>query len=87
MQDFNGWKNYKTWNVALWIKNDSGLYNIAIGCGDYKEFVKIMDRFKGSEIAEEDSKYTHVSRTTPDSVAWNDSELDIEALDQLIREL
>ena len=24
---YNGWKNYETWNVALWAGNDEGLYN------------------------------------------------------------
>lgn len=24
---YNGWKNYETWNVALWIGSDEGLYN------------------------------------------------------------
>ena len=24
---YNGWKNYETWNVALWIDNDQGNYN------------------------------------------------------------
>ena len=23
---YNGWKNYETWNVALWIDNDRGSY-------------------------------------------------------------
>lgn len=22
-----GWKNYQTWNYALWLNNDQGLYN------------------------------------------------------------
>lgn len=26
---YNGWKNYNQWNVALWINNDEGLYQLA----------------------------------------------------------
>jgi len=24
---YNGWSNYETWNVALWIDNEEGSYN------------------------------------------------------------
>ena len=26
---YNGWTNYETWNVALWIGNDQDLYTEA----------------------------------------------------------
>ena len=27
MSDYNGWTNYETWNVKLWIDNDQGSYD------------------------------------------------------------
>ena len=27
---YNGWKNYETWNVNLWIQNDEGFYNAMV---------------------------------------------------------
>ena len=70
---YNGWANHATWNVALWIGNDEGLYNFAKECGSYQIFVDTM-----REVG-----YTE----TPDKVAYNDSGLDIERLDELIEEL
>lgn len=27
---YNGWKNYETWNVALWINNDQGTQEMVL---------------------------------------------------------
>ena len=73
---YNGWANYETWNVALWIGNDEGLYSFARESKTYQSFRDGL-RELGGEIALQ----------TPDGVAWNDSGLDTEALDELISEL
>jgi len=35
MNGYNGWTNYETWNVALWLQNDEFLYEIAKRYSDY----------------------------------------------------
>ena len=37
---YNGWKNYETWNVALWIQNDEGFYNVARECDSYTSWLR-----------------------------------------------
>ena len=73
---YNGWKNYATWNVALWIGNDEGLYRMALKYAKqgYKAF---------AEMLREDAGLTE----TLDGVAYNDSGLDIRALDRMMKEL
>lgn len=74
--EYNGWANWETWNVALWIQNDEGLYAIA---KDYKRI-----GYKAfADMMREEMNF----RETPDSVAMNDSGLDIEALDEMMQEL
>lgn len=82
---YNGWKNYETWNVALWIENDEGLYSIArqYRYKGYRAFVASL-----KELADPSDFTIHqVAFETPDNVAWNDSGLDIEALDEMMKDL
>jgi hypothetical protein len=80
---YNGWKNYETWNVALWIGNDEGLYESAKGAGTYARF---RDLFRDDDTRDQSTAF-RISIETPDGVAWNDSGLDIDALDEMIAEL
>ena len=71
---YNGWKNYETWNVILWLDNDEGLYNI----------VK-----KSSSESYEDFAHDYLiefTQATPDHVGWLHHSLDHDALNAYIRE-
>jgi hypothetical protein len=63
--EYNGWTNYETWNVALWIQNDEGLYNLARGAGDYKTFADVMTEFYGDDAQ------------TPDGVKYADPKVNV----------
>jgi hypothetical protein len=75
---YNGWKNYETWNVATWMDNDEGFYEIAWRVarahGSYEDFASIMLTDHGSE-------------RTPDGVEWDDPVLDHDALTYVLDEL
>jgi len=62
---YNGWTNYETWNVALWLQNDEGLYDIARRCDDYQDFV---DALEGCSFN---------SLKTPDGVSFKDPKINV----------
>ena len=84
-EKYNGWANYETWNIALWIGNDEGLYEAAKNFRHtphpYQSFVDDMREFHDEEGT------GTIGIETPDGVAWNDSGLDHEALDEMVNEL
>jgi len=39
--EYNGWRNWATWNVALWLGNDEGIYHAAVELAKAKQKDKI----------------------------------------------
>ena len=56
----NGWKNYETWNVSLWIQNDETLYRLALASAGFQSFVNEMREWGCDE--------------TQDGVKWVDAD-------------
>ena len=57
---YNGWTNYETWNVALWIGNNEGLYDLAQAAGSYEDFVDALEACTFNDLE------------TPDGVKYRD---------------
>jgi len=72
-ETYNGWENWSTWNVALWLGNDENLYGISRRFSKYSDLAKYL----------QDEMYNAM---TPDGVYWNAEELDYDALDELLQE-
>ena len=70
-EKYNGWNDWTTWNVALWINNDECFYNIAKDCKNYADFLYEMQAMIGSFA-------------TPDGADWG--EANIEELNEVISE-
>jgi len=77
MQGYNGWANWETWNVALWIGNDEGLYNLACDVardgGTYGHMVSII--------------HDAGSKETPDGCKWDDVNINGIEVNEMMKEL
>jgi len=77
-ESYNGWANYETWNVALWIQNDEGMYQYA------KRYKRIRN---APYLTLAENLRLNGIEKTPDGVSYRDSNLDRQALNAMIREL
>lgn len=77
---YEGWANYQTWNVALWINNEESIYTSAIRYARAHSdptYLFFVENVLSSEEGD----------VTPDRVSWTDPTLDYERLDEMFQEL
>lgn len=86
---YNGWANFATWNVNLWIQNDEGLYNYALDLmrawrdDAYGE----LEGFDGSCARELARELFQPTGKTPDDVKIDDSTIDWSEIADALLEL
>ena len=68
--DYNGWANWATWNVALWLQNDYLLYSIA---RRYDSYDRLIPRLE-----------SEFGQMTPDGASWMDGTIDTDALYEML---
>ena len=77
-QTYNGWANYETWNVTLWIQNNWNLYQLALDVvrngGTYVDLINAI-------------LFNYGATKTPDDVAYNDAKIDLRAVNEFLAEL
>jgi len=73
--DYNGWTNYETWNVALWLQNDEAMYRLARvrGYNGYDHLIPALE--------------ANFGQMTPDGVRWMDGNIDTDELDEMLEDL
>ena len=83
-QGYNGWRNWETWNVALWISNDMGLYSIA---QEFKYEDDPYMEFKKWMLVEDRPAYEkQLCYQTPDGALYWDEVVDTSAINEMIKE-
>ena len=70
---YNGWANWETWNVALWIQNHETTYKLSRRYVSYDSFIPQLESLWG--------------QCTPDGARWMDANIDIDELDEMLAEL
>jgi len=74
---YNGWRNFETWNVVLWLGSDFALYQIAQAHKTFTNpYLSIRKQLENS--------FNYM--VTGDGVSLYDPRLDIGAINEAIKE-
>ncbi len=83
--EYNGWTNYETWNVALWIQNDQFLYNTAKACVEYcGDDETPWEKFIRCQMKGQIGR--HLGQT-PDGVKWDSAKINDFQINEMLQSL
>lgn len=80
-QKYNGWANYETWNVSMWMQNSAFLYNTAVACVEY--------------VSDDETPYDKFIRcmmncdqlTTMDGISWDDELINHDEINEMMMDM
>ena len=82
---YNGWTNYETWNVALWLDNDYFYYSIMM-LPSVKTFGDFLEKIQSNIYNNLDANWDY-KNFTGDQISWNDPKINVEEINEKIIEL
>ena len=75
-KEYNGYSNYQTWNVALWINDDEGLHFITQefvgGTNDLANFLKEFFTDEINPLADQANTFTDLLGHALACVEWHE---------------
>ena len=80
---YNGWSNFSTWNVALFINNEYQFYKAAQSYVSYQKELGLDIKYK------EYYQFfmTLLGTITPDGVSWTDPTIDEDEMNEMLEEM
>ena len=61
----NGWYNYETWNLKLWLDNDEGTYNMV-----QEKAKALIKKYEGDHIEDAATELEKFSKVDSDLADW-----------------
>ena len=79
--EYNGWANYETWNVMLWINNDELLHSTLKNVWS-NNFTKAVNTYEKWLL-----EFEMYKRSTPDGVKWSSKKINLSEVNEHIDEM